>query len=127
MRNTRALALRRLHKARISQDSIDLILQRSTKTPDGAGGFVMDDRKLPAQTVRVVPLRQGPGKSEIQTDQARLVKEDWVLMGFPELSVELHDRFTYQGDQWKVTSILERSPQRVMAGVVRLGPADNAD
>lgn len=126
MRNTRSLMLRRQHIARIAQDPVDLVLVRRTKAPDGAGGFTLGVNNLPPQRVRVTPFRQGSGRSEVNTNVARTVNEDWVLMGLPGMDVNVHDEFTLRGNQWEITSSLENSPERVLMGVVNRGPATNA-
>jgi hypothetical protein len=123
MRTSRSLALRRQHLAQITQDPADLVIHAKRKVASGSGGYVNTSSDLAPQRARLVQSR-AMGRSDIRTPEGRVVAEDWLLMGLPEMEVEVNDTFDYAGDKWEVRSEVERSSERTLMGVVNRGPAD---
>lgn len=124
MRDSRSLMLRRQNAARIAVDPVDLVLTRREKVDNGAGGFKLIDSDLPPQRCRLVRNQRGQGV--IQTNEARAVKEEWLLQSLPGFDVQLHDQFSTEIGEWEVTSIVQNNDEGALCGVTLRGPDGNA-
>lgn len=86
-KNTRAL---------IAEDPRDIVLNRPTRTPDGAGGYLMGDSSLPAQRVRIVPLSGLVWDRSVTTpDEGRVPDITHQLVGDAKMDIRKGDWFTF--------------------------------
>lgn len=86
-------AQRRVTSAFIEADWIDVVLQRSPRTPDGAGGVLVGDPvPQPAQRFRLIP--QEDGATARTTAEGELATPEFMLMGEWDCDMQRWDGFT---------------------------------
>lgn len=118
---------RRQVAAMINSDPIDIILTRTPKVPDGAGGFVKGPPAvLPSQKVAIHPFKRRFSEMLTNTEMGDIVDYPYVIVGFPDLDIKRDDVFTWQGDQFKVHDVDIKVDVRVKAQVDYYGGTSNA-
>ena len=124
---TELLMARRQIAALINSDPVDIILTRTPKVPDGAGGFVKGPPiTLPKQTVAIHPFKRRFSEMLTNTEMGDIVDYPYVVLGFPDLDIKRDDVFTWQGDTFKVHDLDIKVDVRVKAQVDYFGGVSNA-
>lgn len=113
---------RKVTAAFIAADAESVVLQRSTRLPDGAGGWKWSDPPtlLPPQRVRLIPSTSSR-QVEQNSPDGSVLKPSFTLLGEHDLDVENGDRFVCWGYEHVVVHVLERTAYSVKADVVRHG------
>lgn len=117
---------RRQIQAIIAADSISVILYRSLKISDGAGGFIQGPKNpLPPQTAALIPFKRRLTEFLVNTEMGDVPDLPFVLLGMPTLDVMRGDTFTWQGDSFEVQTIDIKTNVRVAAHVDYFGGTHN--
>lgn len=111
---------RSLSAAFIEADSIDVVLQRSARTPDGAGGYTTGTPvPLGSQRMRLIP--QQDGGSPRFTADGQEVTPAYVLMGSYSADMERGDEFTLAGKRYQIVFVNANRQYEVKGEVAYLG------
>lgn len=103
----------------IDDDPTDLVLTRSTKSDDGAGGSVLGSpTDLPAQTVRVVPQNRVIAV-ERRTVEGETVTPDYKVISMPDGDFQRGDIYTYGGIRFEIVWITPLSYELIIEAVAR--------
>lgn len=98
-------AQRRITAAFIAADSLSVVLQRSARTSDGAGGVIVGTpAPIAAQTMRLIPLRD-VGSVQRTTADGQLVDPTYALLGLYNADVQRWDTFTLNGAVYEVVFV----------------------
>lgn len=112
-------AQRRITRAFIAADEDMVVLRRSVRTPDGAGGYeVNPPSPLPSQPMRLIPLQSGA--TQRYTLDGVLVEPAYALLGDWFADMERGDLFTMAGRQYQVVFINENRSYEVKGEVIYL-------
>jgi hypothetical protein len=112
-------AQQRLSLAFIQADVRDVVLMRSPRTDDGAGGFVVGEPvPVAAQKLRLLP--QEDGATERTTAEGESATPQFMLMGPWNANMQRFDEFTLDGVRYQVVYIDDRKYE-LKGEVVRLG------
>lgn len=126
MRQIEEIMGRRQIQAIIAADSISVILYRSPKISDGAGGFKLGPPvPLEPQTAALIPFKRRMTEFLVNTEMGDVPDLPFVLLGMPTLNVERGDTFTWLGDHFKVETIDIKTNVRVAAHVDYFGGTHN--
>lgn len=99
---------RQLTASFIAADRISVVLQRSTRTDDGAGGTVTNPpAPLPPQTMRLIPL--GDMAQERFTANGQSVMPAYALLGLHTADLERWDEFEMAGRRYQVVFVSENT------------------
>lgn len=113
-------AQRRITRAFIAADEDQVVLRRSIRTPDGAGGYETSPPvPLPSQGMRLIPLQSGA--TERVTLDGVLVAPVYALLGDWFADMERWDLFTMNGRRYQVVFINENRSYEVKGEVTYLG------
>jgi hypothetical protein len=97
----------------IGENPTSLVLTRSTRTEDGAGGWVNGaPTPLPAQRVRLVPQSASPGV-ERRTVSGEVVRPDLRIVGMPEFNVAVGDTFTWNTIRMEVVWVSDLGYEKI--------------
>jgi hypothetical protein len=100
-------------EAFIAADPVTLTIQRDTLVDDGAGGKKKSGSptNVTIKTVRLIPQSQRGGPTTTQTTNGELERQDYVLLGHPDLVglLQRDDFFVWKVDTWDITAI-NKSP-----------------
>jgi len=111
---------RSLTRAFIGADSIDVVLQRSPRTADGAGGFTTGTAvPLGSQRMRLIP--QQDGATARLTADGQEVTPAYVLMGEHTADMQRGDEFTLDGRRYQIVFINANRQYEVKGEVAYLG------
>lgn len=89
----------------IRADSLSVVLERSARTSDGAGGTITGTpAPLPAQTMRLIPLRD-VGSVQRTTADGQDVEPTYALLGVYSADMERWDTFTIDGKTYEVVFV----------------------
>lgn len=107
---------RRITKAFIAADSLEVVLLRRTATDDGAGGTVYGPpAALSPQVMRLIPL--GSIVNEQTTADGRQVTPTYALLGEHTADVQRWDQFEVDGHTYEVVMLQQNSQYEVKAEV----------
>lgn len=121
MRDAEVVAQRAITRAFIDADAEDVVINRSVRVPDGAGGWVRNPPGLLSpQRCRIIPSTSSR-QVERTTLDGRVVVPSAILMGDLTLNVEIGDRFVRWGVEWEVVHVHERNEYQTKADIVRNG------
>jgi hypothetical protein len=112
-------AQQRLSLAFIEADARDVILQRSPRTDDGAGGVVVG-APVPVGPQRLRLLPQEDGATERTTAEGESATPQYMLMGPWNANMQRFDEFTLDGVRYQVVYIDDRKYE-LKGEVIRLG------
>jgi len=112
-------AQQRISLAFIEADARDVILMRSPRTDDGAGGFVVGT-PVPVGPQRLRLLPQEDGATERTTAEGESATPQYMLMGPWNANMKRWDEFTLDGIRYQVVYIDDRKYE-LKGEVVRLG------
>lgn len=104
----------------ISADPKPVTLLRSTRTPNGSGGFVVSQPSpvLPPQQGRLIPNNRQT--NERMTSEGVQVIPDMILMMVFDADVLRYDRFEDQGRLYEVVWLHEKRTYQTKCEVVSL-------
>ncbi len=104
----------------IGADSFPVVLYRSSRTADGAGGWIPGDpAPLPPQVMRLIPLQDGA--QERFTADGQAVTPGYMLMGKHDADMARWDTFEHRGATYEVVFINENRHYQVKGEVVYRG------
>lgn len=105
-------------QAFIDGDSEEIVIRpRSTRTPDGAGGWVDGTGPaLPPQTVRIVPVNRV--QDVLFPVEGRRDDIKYTIVAMPEADIQRYDVFDWRGDTWKVDRIHNKPDYELKADMV---------
>lgn len=113
-------AQRRVTDMFIKADQLDIVLERSTRTSDGAGGVTSGvPTPLPAQVMRLIPRQDGA--TERTTADGQMVSPSYTLMGYHDADMQRWDEFTHDGHRYQVVFINENRQYETKGEVAYLG------
>ena len=108
-------------KAFIEADKKTVVLLRSTRTPNGQGGFTISaPASRPAQTMRLIPT-SGNRSIERATIEGRSVTPDFILLGEWNCDMQRFDEFVDQGMRYQVVWVEEKRSYETKGEVVYIG------
>lgn len=115
-------AQRRVTRRFIDADPIDVVLNRATRTANGAGGFVKTaPSSLAAQRVRLMPqATQGRLEEKMLLD-GQMVEIEYHMVGDTTLDVERGDWFFIDGIKHEVVWVVNVGSYETKAGVTNRG------
>jgi len=115
-----AAVQRRLTEEFIKADGREVVLWRSVRQEDGAGGWTFGDpAPLPAQFMRLIPLRDGA--SVRMTADGQEVTPAYMLQGSHGADMERWDIFELEGVRYEVVFVNENRQYQVKGEVAHLG------
>jgi hypothetical protein len=89
----------------IKADSFTVVLERSVWASDGAGGTVKGDpAPLPAQVMRLIPLRD-VGSVQRTTADGQAVEPTYALLGSYDADMERWDTFLLDDVEYEVVFV----------------------
>lgn len=109
-------------KAFIDADYKDIILNRVTKTDNGAGGYTEEETPVEPQRMRLIP-QQGNMSPLRETLDGEAVQPDYVLLGEWNSDIQRWDTFTDSGRRYQVLFVHEKSSYERKGEVKYLGEA----
>jgi hypothetical protein len=119
MKDMEQRMLQKQNEAYIDADATEVVLHRADKTvnrSDNAGGRLPGvDKPLFPQKVRIVPARSRSSSLTYTRPTGEIVEsKDKLLIGMPDLDVEVHDWFNWAGRSHTVTYVeADRSTETV--------------
>jgi hypothetical protein len=111
---------RMLTAAFLEADPLEIQLNRPTRTPDGAGGYV--DALVPVgglQRLRLIPL--GDGADQRTTADGVAVTPTYMLMGTHLANMRRWDEFSVDGRRYQIVFINQNTQYEVKGEVAYLG------
>lgn len=114
-------AQRRLTAMFIEADPLELQLMRSTRTPNGSGGYKVS---APApvgglQRMRLIPLQDGA--PERTNADGKEVVPQYMLMGSFDADLQRWDSFTLNGERYQIVFVNRNRSYETKGEVVYLG------
>lgn len=114
------MAQRNLTKYFIAADPISLVLTRTPKVSDGAGGLKNGTPvALTAQTVRLIPLQDAT--QQRTTADGKQVLPQYMLMGEYNADIARGDTFVIAGRRYEVVFVLQNKQYEVKSEVYYRG------
>lgn len=105
-------------RAFILADAEDLQLVRSTRSSDGAGGWVYSTPvPLAIQTARLIP--QSDRVQEVITSDGRRAFPEYVILMEPSSDMQRYDQFTWRGIVWEISQIHYKPDYEMKGDVIR--------
>lgn len=113
---------RRITRGFIAADSLEVTLERRTRSEDGAGGTISGSPTvLPVQTLRLIPLGDRGGATQRTTADGVAVTPGYALLGEHTADIARGDEFTVNGRRYEVVFIGENRQYEVKAEVAYRG------
>lgn len=108
----------RITKAFIAADTTSIVISpRTTRTADGAGGWVdVVGTPLAPISVRLIP--QSDKVPAAAVVEGRRAVPEMVLMAAPGTDIERYDTFSWGGKKWKVDFIHDKPEYELKADLV---------
>ena len=124
---TERIMARRQIGALIDADPVDIILTRTPRVSDGAGGFLKGTpQELEPQTVTIIPFKRRMSEYQVNTELGDVIDYPYLVLGDHNLDIQRGDTFSWQGNIFEVHAIevLEREV-RIAAAVDYFGGPRN--
>jgi hypothetical protein len=103
----------------IEADGRNVVLQRRTRTSDGAGGKIVGEPvPLFPQRMRLIP--QEDGATARTTAEGETATPEYMLMALPDADMARFDEFTLDGVRYQIVYVDNRQYE-VKGEVIRLG------
>lgn len=119
LRTSERAVQRRITRAFIAADAVEVELSRRTRTPDGAGGVeVGPGVLLSPQRFRLLP--QEDGATARVTSEGETATPEYMLLGDADVDVARWDEFELDGRRYQVVYIDNRQYE-IKAEVIYLG------
>lgn len=112
-------AQQRISQAFIDADAQDVILMRSPRLDDGAGGFTLGEA-VPQGAQRLRLLPQEDGATARTTAEGETATPEYMLMGPWDANMERFDEFQIGTTRYQIVYIDDRKYE-LKGEVVRLG------
>jgi hypothetical protein len=106
----------------INADFKDIVLNRVTRTSNGAGGYTEEETPVDAQRMRLIP-QQGNMSPLRETLEGEAVQPDYVLLGEWNADLMRWDTFVDLGRRYQVLFVHEKSSYERKGEVKYLGEA----
>jgi hypothetical protein len=106
----------------ILADFKDIVLNRITKTDNGAGGYTEAETPIVAQRMRLIP-QHGNTSPLRETLDGEAVQPDYILLGEWNADMQRWDTFTDLGRRYQVLFVHEKSSYERKGEVKYLGEA----
>jgi hypothetical protein len=106
----------------INADFKDIVLNRVTRTSNGAGGYTEEETPVDAQRMRLIP-QQGNMSPLRETLDGEAVQPDYVLLGEWNADLMRWDTFVDLGRRYQVLFVHEKSSYERKGEVKYLGEA----
>lgn len=119
LRQAELKAQQRISRAFIDADARDVILLRSPRTDDGAGGFILGE-SVPQGAQRLRLLPQEDGATERTTAEGESATPQYMLMGPSDANMQRWDEFVLDGTRYQIVYIDDRKYE-LKGEVIRLG------
>jgi hypothetical protein len=105
----------------IEADPLEIQLNRSTKTPNGSGGYTTTSAAPVGglQRMRLIP-QQGPLPEQITADGQRVIPQ-YVLMGTYQADMQRWDEFLLDGKRYQITDVQHNRQYETKGWVFYLG------
>lgn len=117
------LAILRANTAEfIAADNKSVILNRVTRTDNGAGGYTEEETPVTAQIMRLIP-QQGNTSPLRETLDGEAVQPDYILLGEWDADMLRWDTFEDNGRRYQVLFVHEKSSYERKGEVKYLGEA----
>lgn len=108
---------RELTHAFIIADPRIVVLERSARVPDGAGGYrTPPPIPVTGQVMRLIPL--GDGAPERHTLDGRIVEPTYKLLGEFDADMLRGDKFTLSGVRYEVVFVSENTAYETKGEVI---------
>lgn len=121
-RDREVLAQRRNTVRFIEADPYDVILSRAVRTPNGAGGYRLDNpTALTAQRVRLMPQATQGRLEEAELLDGQVVPVNYHMVGDTDLDIERGDWFYKDGYKHEVVWVVKVGDYETKAGVTNRG------
>lgn len=115
-------AQRKVTRRFIDADPYSVVLTRTTRTENGAGGFKKTNpTPLTAQRVRLMPQATQGRLEERQILDGQMVQINYHMVGDIGLDVQRGDTFTKDGALHEVVWVVTVSEYEVKAGITNRG------
>lgn len=111
-------AQQKISAAFIAADSVIIILERWTRVPDGAGGFISSPVSQIPQRFRLIP--QEDGATARTTAEGETATPEFMLMGAWDCNMQRFDEFELNGIRYQIAYIDDRQYE-IKGEVIRLG------
>lgn len=123
----RILMSRRLNKAFMNYDPLEIVLTRKAKVDTGAGGWKWaEPTNLEPQLFRMTPFKRRLGLGETNTPDGDITASQFLLMGKVGADVAKGDTFKVDNDNYIVVKVHPKELTRLMAVVEWVSDDSNA-
>lgn len=113
---------RRLIKAHIRAESVQLVLMRPTFVKTDSGGLKKGEpTPIAAQTMRLIPFKRRLTVITRDTPDGNIINLAYVLLGEHDADVEVGDFFQWDGGWYDVQSIEPNRAFRTAANITYRG------
>lgn len=104
-------------KQMINYREEDVVLSRSTFTPDGSGGTVASaPSPLSPQPMRLIPTKSVTDQAPLRmTSDGQQVSPNWYLLALPEADIEVGDTTVVRGRNLEVVYVSDLPEGRIVA------------
>src|SRR5690606_24143628 len=99
-------------------DRVTLGVTHRSRVPDGAGGFRWEVlNEIPVEvTGRMIP--QSDKVPEVQSNDGRWARIEYILMCMPGEDIRRYDTFSYKGREWQIFQLHLNPEYELKADVV---------
>lgn len=105
--------LRFMMKEFIRADYRDIILERPSKARTDAGSWIEGNPvPIAPQRFRLIPAKRRNANPEVDSQDGNIPAQDWTMIGYWDVNIEVDDEFTLNGDRYKVTAITPDTAER---------------
>ena len=116
------LVEKRLTTAYIRAETTEVVLMRSELEKTAAGGLRrLAPTPLEAQRVRLVPFKRRLTKITRDTPEGDVINLPYVLMGEPDMDIQVGDSFEYEDAHYAVESLEPNRAFRTLANITYFG------
>jgi hypothetical protein len=113
---------RRITKEFIGYDSVVVVLQRSTRVSDGAGGYLRQSPvSLPPQVMRLIPLSDRGAAAQRLTADGKMAQPNYILMAEYSADLMRWDTFALNGERYDVLWVNQNTQYEKKAEVIYRG------
>jgi hypothetical protein len=104
----------------LKADGRNIVLQRRTRTPDGAGGTLVGEPvSLVPQCFRLLP--QEDGATARTTAEGEIATPEYMLMGRWDANMQRFDEFVADGRRYQIVFITENRQYETKGEAIFLG------
>lgn len=127
MRADELLFQKRQTQAFVGADEFDVTFERIFETADGLGGRTETVEQLPPQRVRIIPSKTRSASLTYTRPTGEVISsKDLLLIGDPDLDVQMTDTFTWQGQGFQISYIETNREYQTVCQVDQLGETERS-